>query len=199
MNRSSQITRQCLGCGKDFQPPMRDVNRGYGKYCSLKCAAPNKPHPKTGNRISLVCALCGITFERLVGHTVKARHGIHFCSRKCKDVGQRLESGITAIHPYHYGTADDLDSDTYRQLAFRHHPARCNRCGYNRFKSVLRVHHIDRDRSNRDPNNLEILCPTCHEEEHYLAGDGLYTGMKLVDLEGLESSTSPVQAGCYSI
>ncbi len=42
----------------------------------------------------------------------------------------------------------------------------CNRCGYNKIKNILGVHHKDRDRHNNNMNNLEVLCPNCHSEEH---------------------------------
>jgi hypothetical protein len=30
------------------------------------------------------------------------------------------------------------------------------------------VHHRDRNRTHNDEENLELLCPNCHYEEHYL-------------------------------
>jgi HNH endonuclease len=190
------LTRKCQQCNQEFNPPRREVNRGNGRFCSIPCASVGRAHPRWGNRITLTCAVCKNDFTRLAHRRKNSKSGIYFCSRRCKDIGQRLESNITAIHPPHYGQAGDLDASTYRSIAFRHHPAKCNRCGYDRYKSVLRVHHIDRDRSNRASSNLEVLCPTCHEEEHYLAGDGVYSGMKMVDLVGFAPTASPVQTGC---
>lgn len=43
----------------------------------------------------------------------------------------------------------------------------CERCGYNK-KEILHVHHKDRNRNNNDLENLELICPNCHYEEHYL-------------------------------
>lgn len=43
----------------------------------------------------------------------------------------------------------------------------CERCGYKEFR-ILQTHHKDRNRSNNDINNLELICPNCHFEEHYL-------------------------------
>jgi 5-methylcytosine-specific restriction endonuclease McrA len=37
---------------------------------------------------------------------------------------------------------------------------------------VLQVHHKDRDRHNNKLENLEMLCPTCHEVEHFTPKDG---------------------------
>jgi hypothetical protein len=174
-----RVTRECKGCGKPFQPPMRDVNRGFGWFCSRACSQKHKSHPEYGARITANCSYCGAPIIRLSSRASKSKSGLLFCQRSCKDSAQRLESGIASIRPPHYGTAvGAIDAETYRNLAFRHHPARCNRCGYDRHKSVLRVHHRDRDRANRNPRNLEILCPTCHEEDHYLNGDGVYARNK---------------------
>jgi hypothetical protein len=46
------------------------------------------------------------------------------------------------------------------------------RCGYNRCVGILEVHHKNRDRSDNRLENLEVLCPTCHYEEHFLTGTG---------------------------
>ncbi len=43
----------------------------------------------------------------------------------------------------------------------------CELCGYNRV-DILHIHHINRDRTNNDPNNLKLLCPNCHLEQHYI-------------------------------
>jgi len=43
----------------------------------------------------------------------------------------------------------------------------CERCGYNKYE-ILQVHHKDRDIDNNSLDNLELICPNCHYEEHYL-------------------------------
>lgn len=44
----------------------------------------------------------------------------------------------------------------------------CERCSYNKYE-ILQVHHKDRNRDNNDLVNLELICPNCHYEEHFLA------------------------------
>ena len=44
---------------------------------------------------------------------------------------------------------------------------RCERCGYDRY-DILQVHHRDRNRSNNKLDNLGLLCPNCHYEDHFL-------------------------------
>lgn len=41
----------------------------------------------------------------------------------------------------------------------------CERCGFSKFE-ILVIHHIDRDRVNNNLDNLELICPNCHSEEH---------------------------------
>lgn len=138
------------------------------KYCSNECrkmANPSKIH-------DLVCDNCGAPFQRTQSYLKKSKSGLRFCSRKCKDEAQRLDSHNPEIHPPHYGTGEG----TYRDVAKRNHPLRCNRCGYNEIVGILKVHHKDRNRRNNKPENLEILCPTCHDLEHFFKKDGMYSG-----------------------
>jgi len=44
---------------------------------------------------------------------------------------------------------------------------KCEKCGYNKHE-VLQIHHKDRNRSNNEIENLELICPNCHFEEYYL-------------------------------
>jgi 5-methylcytosine-specific restriction endonuclease McrA len=43
----------------------------------------------------------------------------------------------------------------------------CARCSYSKHE-ILQIHHKDRDRGNNVLENLELICPNCHYEEHYL-------------------------------
>lgn len=63
-------------------------------------------------------------------------------------------------------------SSIYRSLI---NVEKCNRCGYKEYPEILQVHHINRDRTNNAPENLETLCPNCHTLDHYLGKDGLFT------------------------
>jgi L-lactate utilization protein LutB len=52
----------------------------------------------------------------------------------------------------------------YRKLAFGHYHDRvyCAHCGFG-IVDVLEVAHLDGQRHNNTPDNLAILCPTCHK------------------------------------
>ena len=43
----------------------------------------------------------------------------------------------------------------------------CEKCGYNKYE-ILQVHHKNRNHNDNRVENLELICPNCHCEEHYL-------------------------------
>ena len=67
----------------------------------------------------------------------------------------------------------------YRETAMANKEKKCERCGYYKYPDILEVHHKDRDRNNGSPENLEILCPNCHTEEHHFKNDGRFNKRKI--------------------
>lgn len=51
----------------------------------------------------------------------------------------------------------------FQRKAFAHYDKKCNRCDST--KNLL-VHHCDKDRTNNEITNLEILCKKCHQKHH---------------------------------
>lgn len=49
---------------------------------------------------------------------------------------------------------------------------RCERCGFAKLE-ILHVHHKDRNREHNELDNLELICPNCHAEEHYFENSWL--------------------------
>ena len=45
---------------------------------------------------------------------------------------------------------------------------KCADCGEDHLK--LDVHHMDRNRENNHPSNLQLLCKRCHGKEHWHEG-----------------------------
>ena len=44
---------------------------------------------------------------------------------------------------------------------------KCERCIYDKYE-ILQIHHKDRNRKNNNLENLQLICPNCHFEEHFL-------------------------------
>ena len=139
------------------------------KYCSSTCA-----RVKNRGKISVICANCSTVFNKKISSLKNSKSGLFFCSRACKDNAQRMGNYSEILRPKHYKDG----RYSYRNIAFRYHPKICNRCGYCEYPGILKVHHKDRNRKNNDFTNLEVLCPNCHDLEHYLKKDGTYSGGK---------------------
>ena len=43
---------------------------------------------------------------------------------------------------------------------------KCSKCGYDKHKGSLQIHHKDGNHENNTPSNLEVLCANCHFEHH---------------------------------
>ncbi len=153
-----KIKRNCLRCGEPFITEPKYIKRGHGKYCSPSCSSRSKP--KKLHKPNATCSQCQKLFWRSPSRFKKSKTGYLFCCRKCKDTAQQ-DGGIIDIRPKTY-----TGVDSYRQIARRAHGKVCAGCGYKRDNRVLQVHHIDKDRTNNDPLNLAVVCPTCHREIH---------------------------------
>lgn len=151
---SNKIERVCKNCQKEFLALRRDVNRGWGNFCSRACSATynNKRKKKKGTWFS--CEVCGKNFYR--NPSTAKRKPCRACNKSCS---AKLRIGKKSNHW--------KGGKSYRAKAFRVKPAQCERCGWNIDKRGLVVHHKDRNRENNKLENLEILCGGCHRIEHY--------------------------------
>lgn len=164
------IEKICLVCKQAFDAPLGEHKRGYAHYCSLSCANNRERKNKTTN---MTCAYCNVEFYRSESKKSKSKTGLYFCCREHKDLAQRLNNGLSALHPSHYGTGTGID--TYRDKMFSNAiNLICMKCGYDEHPEILEVHHKDRNRKNNDISNLELLCPNCHMWDHFTNCDGRY-------------------------
>lgn len=164
--------KTCLNCNKEFQARSSEVNRGNAKYCTKNCTHEALKKQKIEkfaliNVPNVECAYCKKMFYKAPSKKKISRSGLYFCCREHKDISQRI-GGIKELQLPHYGTANR----TYREVAFRNKQQKCERCNYSKIVEVLEVHHKDRNRENNIIENLEILCPTCHMEDHFTNKDG---------------------------
>ena len=97
------------------------------------------------------------------------------CSRKCankqkiglkyKQLGRPIKDKVK-------------DLEILRNRLILLHGNKCTRCGYDKYP-ILHVHHIiEKAKGGPDDiNNLELICPLCHAEEHYLRRIGNGAGV----------------------
>jgi hypothetical protein len=127
-----------------------------GRFCTRRYA-----YLARRTRRILTCCSCGTTIERPPAR-LRSKNHLYFCTRQCKDKGQRLASGLAALHPPHYGTGN-----AYRKTFLAAVPnVRCARCAYSEFPEAVEIHHLDHNRRNNAPDNLAPLCANCHRGLH---------------------------------
>jgi hypothetical protein len=139
----------CVICSKAIYRRPSELQATQNKvYCSLKCYG-------ISQRKEIPCAVCGKLL--LSGFNKKT------CSRICANklrIGNKYKTGRPA--------KDKVV--TFRILKLRLMEMRgrkCERCEYAKYE-ILQTHHKDRNRNNNKLENLQLICPNCHYEEHYL-------------------------------
>jgi hypothetical protein len=169
---ATKVSTICQQCATEFLAEKRDLKRGRGKFCSLKCFYDSiRDIKKVSHDANVTCSTCGTDFYKRPSELKGSKSGLYFCTRACKDKAQKI-GGIEAIQPDHYGTASGIH--TYRDILKTCDSPECERCGYDEHIEILQVHHRDRNRMNNKESNLEILCPNCHHWEHFSKKDGMY-------------------------
>lgn len=170
------IPKICMNCQEQFDAPLKEHNRGNAKFCCRACASSYNHKSKEIKENNCKCSTCNKEFYRSSSKMKLAKHGYHFCSRQCKQLAQSLsyEDNIPEIMPNHYNNGE-YSNRNYRIKALKHKELKCEDCGFNSVTEVLVVHHVDRNRKNSDLSNLKILCPTCHEIDHFMNNDGRFT------------------------
>lgn len=172
----SYINVCCQECKLFFNAVASEVKRGNSKYCSRKCSSiavtrKQKERYEQINTPNVECAYCHIMFYKNETKKKASLSGLYFCCREHKDLAQRIGSGIDQIKPSHYNKSPTK----YREFYSRNADILiCARCGYDKCSGILQIHHIDRNRKNNTMENLIVLCPNCHEEDHWQNKDGRY-------------------------
>jgi len=138
----------CLICSKPiYRRPNELIKSNGHAFCSIKCYGKSLRKEKP-------CLICGTL--------IMARFNKKTCSRACAN---KNRAGIK------YKMNRPKDKVVHHQrLILRllnQRGRKCERCGYSKFQ-ILHVHHKDRNRSNNNLDNLALICPNCHYEEHYL-------------------------------
>ncbi len=140
---------KCKICNKEIYKRPGDMQRNNGNaYCSQDCYGKScrKENP---------CLVCG--------NLILARHNKKTCSRTCAN---KHRAGIK----YKIGRPVKDKVVSLKALKLRllkERGNKCERCLYNKIE-ILQIHHIDRNPKNNSLENLSLICPNCHFEEHYL-------------------------------
>ena len=138
---------KCSFCNKQIYRRPSQIKKYQHTFCSKACYGKYYVRP-------LKCIICGNEYSR---HFNKKT-----CSRACANKN-RTGTKYKINRPHDKVTY--INGLKIRLIIER--GQKCQRCKYSKIE-ILIVHHRDRDRSHNDLSNLELLCPNCHAEEHYL-------------------------------
>lgn len=136
----------CLICKKEIYKRPSQISNGRF-FCSLICHG-------LYCRKEIPCLVCG----KLILSGLNKK----ICSRSCSN---KYRTGIK----YKIGRPHDK-ARLFKSLKLKlmkEKGKNCELCTYNKYE-ILQVHHKDRDRKNNNLENLQLICPNCHYEEHLL-------------------------------
>ncbi len=148
----------CIICNKlIYRKPSQIKRNNNHVFCSATCYG-------IGNRKEKPCVICGMM--------ILAKFNKKTCSRACANVNR---SGIKYTGARLKDKVKSQRSLKIRLLAER--GKKCERCNYEKYE-ILQVHHKDRNRNHNNLENLELICPNCHYEEHFLEKSWLRKTLK---------------------
>jgi hypothetical protein len=139
---------KCLVCSTSIYRRPSEIKQNQGKvFCTMVCygAFSRKEKP---------CAVCK--------KPILASFNKKTCSRACSNI---YRAGIK----YNIGRPKDkVRSQQALKIRLLEERGRvCERCEYDKYQ-ILEVHHRNRNRQDNNLENLLLICPNCHAEEHLL-------------------------------
>ncbi len=144
---------ECAVCKKPiYKRPSQIKANGGRVFCGQICYG-------ISQRKETPCIVCGKPIMSSLNKKT--------CSRACANINR---TGIKYIGIPKKDKVKSQQALKVRLLKLR--GKKCERCGYNKYE-ILQIHHKNRDRNNNNLENLEIICPNCHYEEHLLRNNWL--------------------------
>lgn len=145
---------KCLVCSKPIYKKPSQIKRNSGQvFCSMICYGISQRKEKP-------CIVCKTM--------IMSKFNKKTCSRSCANI---YRTGIK----YKIGRPikDKVKSQQIIKVRLlKERGKKCERCNYDKYE-ILQIHHKNRDRMNNENSNLELICPNCHYEEHFLKNSWL--------------------------
>ena len=155
---SFRIDKNCLNCNKKFNVTKGNDRKYNHKFCSNSCSATFNNKKKIKKiKYCIQCNSILNNSNKYCNNTCLIKH------KHTKIINQWLNNEITG----------NVEGGSYcllkciREYLLNTNNYTCSECPENRInpysgKSILTIDHIDGDASNNRPDNLKVLCPSCH-------------------------------------
>jgi hypothetical protein len=137
---------ECFICKKAIYRRPSEIRSGR-VFCSYICYG-------VSCRKETPCKVCGTPILSSLNKKT--------CGRACANKGRE---GTTYTRNSLKDKVVTIRRIKIRLLAQR--GKKCERCDYSN-PAVLQVHHKNKNRKDNRLINLELICPNCHYEEHYV-------------------------------
>lgn len=140
--------------------------------------------------LTVTCEICGKVEEykfhgqerkRCTGKLCRLEAQRRYVAASRKRRFPHLKHGVGSGNaqgsgPSHHTFKTGINPYCFRKIAFDAHGEICNYCGSTK---NLCVHHIDQDRHNNVPENLMVVCKSCHQNVCHVqkrSKEGKYQG-----------------------
>lgn len=163
---------RCERCDESFETSpskaekLRQCSPCYQEYGWLDDTREKHREIQSKEPETVECKVCETTFE-----CKPSQAEIRIvCSRECyREHLSREYSGEDSWH-WQGGISNYPPefSEELRERVRERDDRECQRCGSDgsAWDMKLFVHHIDGNRDNNDPENLQTVCPSCHAKIH---------------------------------
>ena len=144
---------KCIVCSKKIYRKPSQIKRNKEQvFCSMTCYGFSQRKEKP-------CVVCG--------KMIMSKFNKRTCDRSCANINR---AGVK----YKIGSPRDKvkSQQALKIRLLEKKGKKCEKCSYNKYE-ILQIHHKDRNKNNNELNNLELICPNCHYEEHFLKNSWL--------------------------
>ncbi len=142
---------KCKICSNQFYVKPSHISMGWGVFCSRECK-----HFGTRMRRAVNCFICDRLIYKTRSQLSRSISGKYFCSKSCQAKWRNVEYSGSKHLGWKGGQS------TYRKIMIKNNrDSKCLLCNTNDTR-ILAVHHLDKNHSNLNPNNLIWLCHNCH-------------------------------------
>jgi hypothetical protein len=166
----------CSNCEKQIYKAPYALNHHKIFFCNMTCL--KSFYKKKSKTITVNCNYCDKKINKTSSQQRNSKTGLFFCNNLCKN-------RYLAKNKRWRNFEDNVFHHRSRQnILFEKIKYTCQKCGYNKNKKMLDIHHYDHDHCNNNYNNLRILCVWCHMRHHRLKEE--YDLPEIISNESME-------------